>query len=579
MRGAKFRAVAAGGALSVAVLAGVSLGARPAWAHASLRSTEPADGVALARTPPAVVLRFDQGVEATLGAIRVFDSEARRQDQGAVYHPGGESRALSVAVTSLREGAYVVTWRAVSADSHTLRGAFTFRVGTGGAVGSATADLARRLLASQGGSPLAGALAAALRLATFASLMVLVGGLALVVVAGADLAPARPGVARLVKTAWAVLAGSTLLAIGVQGVQAGGLGLGDAVRPSTFEAVAATRFGRLALARLVLLLPAAAVARAVLAGRGRVSRWVGGAGAAVAGGLLLTVALTGHAATGDNVVAALAADVIHLGAASVWLGGLTALWRASRRLAAGGEGADPAALRRAARRFSGVATWSVGALAATGLFASWRQVGSLPALTGTTFGRLLLVKLALFGAVVALGIRSRRWARDRWPPEPGARTGGTGLAPGAPARATAGQRTPLATELACGVAVLAAAALLVAAVPARTAYGRPFSAELTVGPLLVNLAVDPARSGPVDVHVYTLTQSGTITDVSEVSADLVLTDPDVGPLRVPLRRAGPGHFAAYGFTLPLPGNWQLSVTARLPSGDSASNTVTFTVRR
>ena len=61
-------------------------------------------------------------------------------------------------------------------------------------------------------------------------------------------------------------------------------------------------------------------------------------------------------------------------------------------------------------------------------------------------------------------------------------------------------------------------------------------------------------------------------------AKLRLERRDVGPLRVPLRRAGRGHFAAYGFNIPLPGEWQLSLTADLDERGSERAEVAVRVR-
>ena len=89
---------------------------------------------------------------------------------------------------------------------------------------------------------------------------------------------------------------------------------------------------------------------------------------------------------------------------SIWLGGLAtlALIVLDR---------DPDA-GRSAQRFSPVALTSVVIIVVTGVFASWRQVGfSRDAFLDTAFGRLLLIKVAMFIALVALAAWSRRIVR------------------------------------------------------------------------------------------------------------------------------------------------------------------------
>ena len=74
------------------------------------------------------------------------------------------------------DGTYVVTWRVTSADAHPVQGAFTFQVGAAGSVKNADA-LAKRLLASQGGSTTVGVVYAIDRVALFATLALLIGGI------------------------------------------------------------------------------------------------------------------------------------------------------------------------------------------------------------------------------------------------------------------------------------------------------------------------------------------------------------------------------------------------------------------
>jgi copper transport protein len=80
----------------------------------------------------------------------------------------------------------------------------------------------------------------------------------------------------------------------------------------------------------------------------------------------------------------------------------------------------------------------------------------------------------------------------------------------------------------------------------------------------------------VDIHAYTLTSTGAVTETDELTIALSLPGRDIGPLRVPLQRAGPGHYVAYGFDIPIPGAWRLAATAR--TSDIHQETATTTVR-
>jgi putative copper resistance protein D len=100
-----------------------------------------------------------------------------------------------------------------------------------------------------------------------------------------------------------------------------------------------------------------------------------------------------------------AADFLHLTAAAAWAGALTPLALVLR--AAGGDTASLAVARTATLRFSAFGAVAVGTLLVTGLINSFYLVGSIPALVGTDYGRLLAAKVALFFAMVAVAAINR----------------------------------------------------------------------------------------------------------------------------------------------------------------------------
>jgi copper transport protein len=522
------------------LLALLTLGllAAPASAHAVLVSTDPVAGAVLDRAPSAVTLVFAEPVEAAFGAVRVYDAAARRVDDGVVRHPGGRGEAVAVGLRPLQDGAYVVTWRVVSADSHPVHGAFTFRVGSGTAGGEQA--LAARLLAQQGGSAVVGGVFAVVRWLAFAALVLLVGGAAFALCC---LPAPDPRIVRVVRWAAAGVVVTAALGLALQGPYAAALPLRDAVRPSVLRAVLDTRFGHAWAARALLGLVALGLVGPLLRARRLLP-----AAALTGVGLLASAAVSGHA--GVSGPFDVASDVLHLAAVSCWLGGLALLaCCVLPREAGAGE---------VVARFSPLAFGCVVAIVVTGTFQSWREVGSAGALTGTTYGHLLLAKVAGFAVLVALGAVGRRWVRRRV------------------AGGLATVRRSVALEVVVAAAVLALTALLVNAEPARTAYARPFTATLTSGDVSVNVVVSRAKAGPTDVHVYTLTTSGGIREVAELTGALRLPARDIGPLTVPFTRAGPGHFAAYGVDVPIPGRWALDLTVR--TSDVDQTTVTTTVR-
>src|SRR5262249_38387711 len=123
---------------------------------------------------------------------------------------------------------------------------------------------------------------------------------------------------------------------------------------------------------------------------------------------LALVSASSHAAAiSPGTARAVAADVVHLLATGLWLGGLVAL-APLVRCAARGEGADarPSAVP-AARRFSRAALIAMLLLIGSGVINALAQVESIPALVGTTHGHLLLAKLAVLVPILMLAVVNR----------------------------------------------------------------------------------------------------------------------------------------------------------------------------
>jgi copper transport protein len=583
----------------VLALGAVLLGAAPASAHATLTSTEPVGGTAVASSPERVVLRFSESVQIPLGSIRVFGSPSGKQaETGSAGRVDGDSSAVGVKLPKLDKGSYVVTWRVTSADSHPIHGAFTFTVGS---AKEATADaaLVEKLLSSGGGDTTVGAIYAVIRFAAFTALILLVGGLAFVALfwpAGA----AQPRPRRMLWAAWAGVAVTTAVGIPVQAVYAAGLPLSKIASSTVRSGMLDDRFGQVWAARLVLLglMALVLVALERRAGSSPGSDEAGpalrtpllAAGGLLSLGLLVTPGLAGHAATEDLVPLAMVADVIHLAAVSVWLGGLALLTAAVLPRRVAGE------LAEVVPRFSRAAFAAVITILVTGTFQGWRQVRSTAALTETTYGRLLIIKVVLFAVLVGLAGLSRRFvqARYRVPAArlsfgPGAATlggsrrpyrGDTPRPPGADPddETVAGLRRTVGAETVIAVVVLAVTSLLVNAQPARSALAKPFSTEMRNDLVLVDVTVDPAKAGPAALHFYTLSPTGGQQEVQDLTATLTLPSEDVGPLAVPVQRAGPGHFSAYNFNIPLRGSWKLEVKALLSDIDEATVSTTIPVK-
>ncbi|MFC4517499.1 FixH family protein [Streptomyces ehimensis] len=415
------RGVPLPGALLVAFLAALlctlTLGAGTASAHAALTATDPADGSVVPAAPARVTLTFSEGVLLSPDSVRVLDPRGERVDEGRPQHDGGRSGTATVALRAgIADGTYTVAWQAVSADSHPVAGAFTFSVGAPSKTTVTVDSAATRT------DPAVAAFYAIGRYAAYAGFVLLVGGCVF-----AGVCRSSRAVQRVAVGGWIALFVSTVALLLLRAAFTSGKGMGSVLDLSLLGGVLSTKPGAALLSRL-LLLSAAAVFLAVLFGtyaqeddgRGRsgdgaaaaaggrtlgrrrdIAWGLGVGGTLVAGGLAATWALAEHASAGLQPWLAMPVDVAHLLGVAVWLGGLAALlatlWSGER------------IRRTAVARFSRMAFVAVCVLVATGLYQSWRQVGSWDALTGTEYGRWLLVKAGLVVIMVGVAFLSRRW--------------------------------------------------------------------------------------------------------------------------------------------------------------------------
>jgi copper transport protein len=533
------------------------LPAAPAWAHAALLETTPADGVVLQQQPREIVLRYSEPVSTSLGAVKVLAPDGTRVDTGQVTTRAGRTEVVAPLRDGLATGTYLLVWRVVSEDSHPVSGASTFSIGQESAVADAP---------EQSGGGAAGTLLTISRLLTFTGLVLLVGGALFLLVLwppGQQVAAAR----RVLWAGWSLAVAGTVAGLLLQGPYAAGLPLSSALNGEVLR----TRFGAASATRLGLL--AAAAALLSLLARGKLTLLLRTEAALVGAGLLFTTSLVGHASVGEMSAIALPADAIHLGAAATWLGGLIVLATVLLRRT------DPAQLALVLPRWSRWAAGAVAVLVATGLFASWREVRELEAVTTTTYGRLLLVKLTLVAGMVALGALGRSWVRRHYVLRVvHAATGDADLAFAVPP-AAAVQRLRRSVLLEGGTAavVLVVTAGLVETTPARTAYAPVFTETKAVtGPLQVQVDVEPARAGLNQMHVYYTGAGGKAVDVEEVTARL--THPAGDVISVQVHYDTLGHYEQLRVPLPYAGQWRLDLTTRTSDIDSYTTTFTFRVR-
>ena len=265
---------------------------------------------------------------------------------------------------------------------------------------------------------------------------------------------------------WSIAAStaSWLVWLGCEAVEMSGSSLQQALGTRTLLLVLGqTEFGRLWLVRLVLVTILSALRWSIREPAGERLRATSVAAFATAGAYLASLAWAGHAAAGAERAVQLASDALHLLAAGAWLGALPGLVVLLRNVS------EPDVCAAMARRFSTLGVLSVTLLLVTGFINAWYLVGDIPALVGTTYGQLLLVKLALFAAMLALAAVNRFALTPR-------------LSRGNAADAARLRRNAL-METGCGTAIVAIVGVLGITVPgAHQSPVWPFSRGLDLEP-------------------------------------------------------------------------------------------------
>lgn len=525
---------------------------RPVSAHASLLTTNPIVDSVLDISPADIVLTFTEPVDPTDDAIRLFAADGTTVEIDSItQEPGAPS--LSAAISGdLDDGSYVVAWSVVSADSHKISGAFVFSVG---APSERSEGLIDDVLGATSAGPDSDRWLTVGRFASYAGIAALTGTLA----AAGILAPSilngrRLGIVLFAAGYLAMIGTITMIS-----AQAHLIGASFA----DWSAVISTRSGGWWLARLVIIASITALIpwRRVLA-----RRHAQIAAVVVALGLFAVVAAGGHSVSGRWVGAAFAATVVHLAAMALWVGGLVLIALVGGRHEA----------LATATRFSPLALSAVAVLAVTGFFNGWRQAGGLDGVTDSSYGRWLIVKLAVVVIVVTAAAVSRRIVghstRFLVPSQP-ASVGAAGAAP-LPNDERRLRRT-LMIEVVGMVVILGATAALTGATPPRQASAATAvdaSVSLVVADRIAQIELLPAVTGGTTIHVNITSPAGSLNPADEITVTAELPSQQVGPLDIPTFPAGPNHVTTNDANFPIPGQWAITVTARYGEFDQ----VTFT---
>jgi copper transport protein len=436
-----------------------------ASAHALLVSSSPKVGAHLGTAPGVVVLEFSQPLNAQLSSATVVDPTGHRWN-GAVV----SSLEVRVALATNATGVYTVDWTSVSEiDGHKISGqSFTFDVGIGG---STAPEVAANLVP---GPQLSDFAIGGLKWVEALALLLLAGQVLLSRLAS------RPPPLEWVKPGFR--ASSVALSAGLVVVWAEAtVGSGGHSLPD-YIAFFGNLSGIWLIARLVF---EGLTLFAVVQGRCTLQP-------IVLLGALVMLAAGGHAAGTDPAWFGIGLDAVHLVAAGLWAGGIGGL----ALLKPPGGWRSPQA-RTLLGRFTPIALGAFAATVIAGGLEAIQQLGSIQSLYETSYGRVLLVKMALIAVMLPLSLLAWRLKRPHVRIEASI------------AACAIGAAALLASFPAPPTAAAKLAAEEAAATPDA---GLPAPGEVTLagaaGPVLVGLTLSPGLPGPNRATVYVLPIEG-----------------------------------------------------------------------
>ena len=507
-------------------------------AHAELLSSAPQPGAVLGTAPTHITLTFNEPVEISLGALRLFDGTGASINISTARHPNGDGTVVEVDLPALNNGSYVVDWRVVSADSHPVHAAFTFQVGPTSNLASGLLD---QIISSSHTGKTAGTGLTVSRSLVTAAIAIVFGGL---LACGLGIVPFGKRQRLLIGIAAGVGAVAGLLAMPLEVGYTAGRSLGVITDGAAWRAVFNTTIGVAWAVRAAGIALTAAVLL-VMHSRSRSTWWrvVLGVGLVI---VATASAYGGHGATGRWHYLGVFLTMMHVSSMAAWLGGLT-------MLVVGFQDVE----RDGAERFSRIALLAVAGVVVSGAIQGLRQVGSLDGLTGTPYGKLLIWKLVAVVATLGIAAVARASTHGR-----------LALAPASVGAAGAGGfdrprlRRAVTIETALAVVIVVLTSLLMAANPSQASASAPFSATLTSNGYLATIEVSPGRVGGNEVHIFLSSPNSSLAQADAVSVTIQDPSRGVDPIKIDVVKAGADHVISNAATFPYAATWRMVVTAR-----------------
>ena len=558
----------------IVLLASAAMTPAQVKAHAFLASSDPAANSVLADTPIRVTMHFTEPLERVASTkAALFDQDGVQVESTKLEFDLSDRNTMSLVLPDrLPNGTFSVVWQTLSsADGHRAQGYIPFTVGTVDDVTSVVPPV----LEGNAGPP--AWLQALARWVSYIGLTVVVGVFSIwLLVLRPAISPAWQAGPRLTRRVRGIgyvgvavaLAGSLLALY----VQVDGANDDSGFFSAVSTTLTDTRLGRIWLLRVVLLLASAVVLMSAAWWWPRRQRVLTLLTLCVCASPALPFALVSHASAQTNGrTVAIAFDMAHLLAVSVWIGGLIVLVGALiptlRDLTPTGR---RVVLARSLPRFSAVSLTSWAVILFTGLYAGWLQIGNWSALRETAYGTSLTIKLLLIIPVLAIAAVNllvvsrhiKRASDDR-----------------STIRWSRRFALTVTSEVVVVIAILLVVGRLTSQAPARESLAQEANQMDVAFDLQGHNATLSLAPGKVGPNHFRLDVGGDPLPV-DTEAVLRLTIPNLnaGEKEVKLERAAGNGFEAHGSEVSIAGDWGIEVIVREIGGFQWTSTITLPIR-
>lgn len=392
----------------LAVVALLASGAQQAFAHPFLTDSDPRPFSRVSSTPEKITVTFSEAIEINYSKISVLGPDGARVDRNDPSHVAGDTATLQVSMQpNLPEGVYTVSTTVLSAvDGHVVPFAFTFGIGVAPTRDGESEQPAEVLSPEESASRFPGMVGQIIVVgAAFGSLW-LWKPLERVPWLANAIAARRLEIDRkmimLVIIGTGLVLASNAAMISVQAYEIG----------ASIDKAIATSFGSVWTTRMIessiLMIIAVSVHRKMTRSGNMPSKAEMLAIFVLGLAVLVTSSLISHgAATGE--VTPLVLDFFHNTAASIWIGGIVLMGFVvvPRLLALSDERARPAAISILIPRFSTIIVTILGLSVITGPLLLFLIEDNLSLTLASTYGKILIIKLALAGVMVGMGAYSQ----------------------------------------------------------------------------------------------------------------------------------------------------------------------------